>query len=152
VGDDRRSARRSCPGRHLMCTRTIRTQEAFCMRCGSAVDRQVSPRLRADPRQPNGRARRAAVPDLERPLRQGRLRWELTRHYRAAGHEKPAASTAAWLRTRWCRTRTGTAIWNDYFENCQWQPLGGGHPCPGRRPGRARPTPRDGRAVASPVD
>lgn len=37
------------------------------------------------------------MPDLERPLRQGVLRWELTRHYRVAYHEDPVASAAAWL-------------------------------------------------------
>ncbi|MFG3229891.1 exonuclease domain-containing protein [Kitasatospora sp. NPDC048194] len=62
----------------------------------------------------------------------GRLRWELVRHYRAAGHPDPEASAAAWLEAM---TWEDVMIpysdfvgdWSDYHGNNRWQPLGGGH-------------------------
>ncbi len=61
-----------------------------------------------------------------------RLRWELTRHYRAEGHPDPEASAAAWLN---CMTFEDVMIpysdfvgdWSDYWGNNRWQPLDGGH-------------------------
>ncbi|MFF8414923.1 exonuclease domain-containing protein [Streptomyces omiyaensis] len=66
------------------------------------------------------------------PYDEGVLRWELTRHYRAAGHEDPAASAAAWLdgmtlEDAMVPYSDWYGDWNDYFGNYQWQPLGGGH-------------------------
>ncbi|MGW7222446.1 exonuclease domain-containing protein [Streptomyces sp. NPDC054826] len=66
------------------------------------------------------------------PYDKGRLRWELTRHYRAAGHADPAASAAAWLdgmtlEDAMVPYSDWYGDWNDYFGNYQWQPLGGGH-------------------------
>ncbi|WP_086559878.1 3'-5' exonuclease [Streptomyces africanus] len=61
----------------------------------------------------------------------GRLRHELTLHYRAVGHDDPAASVAAWLESM----RFEDAMvpysdwvgeWSDYHGDYRWQPLYGG--------------------------
>ncbi|WP_406730000.1 3'-5' exonuclease (plasmid) [Streptomyces sp. GD-15H] len=62
----------------------------------------------------------------------GRLRWELTRHYRAAGHEDPAASAAAWLESMTYEDvlvpySNWVGDWSDYWGNYAWQRLGGDH-------------------------
>ncbi|MDX2843245.1 3'-5' exonuclease [Streptomyces ipomoeae] len=62
----------------------------------------------------------------------GRLRWQLTRHYRAAGHEDPAGSAAAWLKAMtWEDVMVPysdwVGDWHEYFGNYTWQPLNGGH-------------------------
>lgn len=65
------------------------------------------------------------------PYDVGRLRHELTLHYRQAGHEDPAASAAAWLEevrredvmlpySEW------VGDWSDYHGDYAWQPLIGG--------------------------
>ncbi|MFJ2008455.1 exonuclease domain-containing protein [Streptomyces chartreusis] len=61
-----------------------------------------------------------------------RLRWELTRHYRASGHEDPAASAAAWLKAMTYEDvmvpySDWVGDWSDYWGNYSWQPLNGGH-------------------------
>ncbi|MFI9366073.1 3'-5' exonuclease [Kitasatospora sp. NPDC053057] len=62
----------------------------------------------------------------------GRLRWELTRHYRAEGHSDPEASAAAWLDSMHFEDvmipySDFVGDWSDYWGNNRWQPLGGGH-------------------------
>ncbi|MEU6902966.1 3'-5' exonuclease [Streptomyces virginiae] len=66
------------------------------------------------------------------PYDKGVLRWELTRHYRAAGHEDPAASAAAWLdgmtlEDAMVPYSDWYGDWSDYWGNYSWQALGGGH-------------------------
>lgn len=61
----------------------------------------------------------------------GRLRHELTLHYRQAGHPEPEAAAAAWLGA----VRTEDVMlpysewvgdWSDYWGGYSWQPLQGG--------------------------
>jgi DNA polymerase III epsilon subunit-like protein len=61
----------------------------------------------------------------------GRLRHELTMHYREAGHGDPAASAAAWLETMRFEDvmmpySDWYGEWSDYHGNYCWQPLFGG--------------------------
>jgi DNA polymerase III epsilon subunit-like protein len=60
-----------------------------------------------------------------------RLRHELTLHYRAAGHDDPAASATAWLETMRFEDvmvpySDWFGEWSDYHGNYRWQPLFGG--------------------------
>jgi DNA polymerase III epsilon subunit-like protein len=65
------------------------------------------------------------------PYDTARLRFELTRHYRSAGHSQPERSAAAWLDVM---TFEDAMIpysdwygdWSEYFGNFAWQPLYGG--------------------------
>ena len=66
-----------------------------------------------------------------KPYDVGRLKHELTVHYRQAGHADPEASAAAWL----AGMRFEDAMipysdwvgdWSDYWGNHSWQPLYGG--------------------------
>lgn len=62
----------------------------------------------------------------------GQLHHELTRHYQAAGHERPDRSASAWLEGM---TFEDAMIpysdwygdWSEYWGNYAWQPLSGGH-------------------------
>ena len=61
----------------------------------------------------------------------GRLRHELTLHYRETGHDDPAASAAAWLETmRFEDAMVPYSDWfgeeSDYSGGYRWQPLYGG--------------------------
>jgi DNA polymerase III epsilon subunit-like protein len=61
----------------------------------------------------------------------GRLRHELTLHYREAGHDDPAASAAAWLETLRFEDvmvpySDWVGEWSDYHGGYRWQPLYGG--------------------------
>jgi DNA polymerase III epsilon subunit-like protein len=61
----------------------------------------------------------------------GRLRHELTLHYREAGHDDPAASAAAWLETMRFEDvivpySDWVGEWSDYHGSYRWQPLYGG--------------------------
>lgn len=61
----------------------------------------------------------------------GRLRHELTLHYREAGHDDPAASATAWLESMRFEDvmepySTWFGEWSDYFDGYRWQPLYGG--------------------------
>jgi hypothetical protein len=65
------------------------------------------------------------------PFDVGRLRHELTVHYRQAGHPDPAAAAAAWL----AEVRSEDVMlpysewvgdWSDYHGDYAWQPLAGG--------------------------
>jgi DNA polymerase III epsilon subunit-like protein len=60
-----------------------------------------------------------------------RLRYELELHYRAAGHDDPAASAEAWLDTMRFEDvmvpySDWFGEWSDYFGGYRWQPLYGG--------------------------
>lgn len=62
----------------------------------------------------------------------GRLHWELTGHYRTAGHDNPEASAGAWLEAMTLEDvmipySDWVGDWNDYWGNNTWQPLNGGH-------------------------
>lgn len=67
------------------------------------------------------------------PYDVGRLRWELTRHYQAAGDDRPEQSATAWLDTMTFEDAMvpysdWVGDWSDYWGNYAWQPLyGGGH-------------------------
>lgn len=54
----------------------------------------------------------------------GRLRHELTLHYREAGHDDPAASAAAWLESM--RFEDVMEPYSTWFGEYRWQPLYGG--------------------------
>lgn len=61
-----------------------------------------------------------------------RLRWELTRHYRATGHPEPAKAAAAWLDAIAVEDvmmpySDWVGEWSEYHGNNRWQPLDGGH-------------------------
>lgn len=61
----------------------------------------------------------------------GRLRHELTLHYREVGHDDPAAPAAVWLETMRFEDvmvpySDWYGEWSDYHGNYRWQPLYGG--------------------------
>lgn len=62
----------------------------------------------------------------------GRLRWELTRHHRQAGHGNPAEAAAEWLDALVLEDvmepySDWVGEWSEYHGNYRWQPLGGPH-------------------------
>ncbi|WP_433860360.1 exonuclease domain-containing protein [Streptomyces kronopolitis] len=66
------------------------------------------------------------------PYDRARLQYELTEHYRAAGHDAPEESAAAWL----AQMRIEDAMvpysdwvgeYSEYWGNYRWQALDGGH-------------------------
>jgi DNA polymerase III epsilon subunit-like protein len=66
-----------------------------------------------------------------KPYHVGRLRHELTEHYRKAGHEDPGGSASAWLdcvrfEDVMIPYSTWVGDWSDYWGNYSWQPLYGG--------------------------
>ncbi|MFC9233621.1 3'-5' exonuclease [Streptomyces decoyicus] len=66
------------------------------------------------------------------PFDRGRLRYELMEHYRAAGHEDPAESAAAWLAQMRIEDAMGpysdwVGDYDEYWGAYRWQALNGGH-------------------------